>query len=219
MIKHIYLVLFPLLLFYVGCQKDIQNTRLTGHHDVVSSTQYSTPYVQVLDGQTYAPIPRCSLTLNGWGHVVKTNDEGCFGSAIHSFPEELASRGRELFLWHSDYDCRCIRDYMPDPNGKVTVFMQKSGSASLLADASLVIPGQPAKVPRVRLLSVDKRTEVRRMERSKDWRYRFSGLKPGEYTIEVYFWDAYPTHCEPVVLQESETTTVQVCKQEENGTS
>lgn len=106
---------------------------------------------------------------------------------------------------------------MPDQNGKITVFMQKGGSASLVVDTSLAMQGQIRDIPRVRVLSVDKRTEIRRMERSEDQIYRFSGIKPGSYTIEVYFWDTHPTRFEPAVLRESETTTVEVGPLLESG--
>jgi hypothetical protein len=151
------------------------------------------------------------LTLNGWGHVVKTNDEGRVADPAHGFSDELAAGVRPLHLWHPAYDSLILRNYGPDSRGVVTVSMRKGGTASLMVKVALDVRRKPVDAScRVRLLSADDRTEVRRMNKERDRTYRFSGLKPGKYAIEAYFWDSYPTHLEPVTLSASETTTVQI---------
>lgn len=96
----------------------------------------------------------------------------------------------------------------------MTVYLTKEGNASLEVAVSLTVRGKKNDAPcRVRLLDGHQERggrEIRRIERSEDRVYRFSGLAPGDYTIEAYFWDSYPTHYEPIQLAAGENKVVHI---------
>jgi len=91
---------------------------------------------------------------------------------------------------------------------------QATGDASLAVEVSLTVRGKKMDFPcRVCLLEGHQgrsRREARRIERSEDATYRFSDLAAGEYTIEAYFWDSYPTHYEPIRLAAGEEKVVHI---------
>ena len=79
---------------------------------------------------------------------------------------------------------------------------------------TLTVRGKESDAPcRVRLLKGTPNQggqEVRRIESSEDRTYHFEKLPPGDYSIEAYFMDSYPTHCEPVHIAAGEDKVVRV---------
>lgn len=87
------------------------------------------------------------------------------------------------------------------------------GNASLDVKVSLTVRGE--KVPadcRVRILNRNNE-EIKQIEKSENNVYRFSDLEGGEYTIEAYFWDSYPTAYEKVTLSDGEHKEITINSQ------
>ena len=170
--------------------------------------------VRVLDGETKEPLNGCSLTFSGWGRVAYTDNNGAYRGEGNDFVQRLAD-GKALKIRHADYQSQSptLSD-LDSVNGLATAYLAKEGNASLTVAVSLTVRGQKTDAPcRVCLLDGDqgrRGNEIRRLERSEDRIYRFSGLAPGDYTIEAYFWDSYPIHYEPVHLAAGENKVVHI---------
>jgi beta-lactamase regulating signal transducer with metallopeptidase domain len=89
---------------------------------------------------------------------------------------------------------------------------ETEGTAQLDVTVSLTVRGKKIDNhhARVRLLDAIDRHEVQRIEKGENGRYLFTGIPPGKYIVEAYFWDSYPTEFENVTLAKGEEKSILV---------
>ena len=167
--------------------------------------------LKVLDAQTKEPIANCCFTLGHWGTVKQTNENGVFDKDENNFYARLKDR-EELSLWHPDYESKFLeRDqtgklpYKMASNGTVTVLLEKSGTASVDVNVTLIVRGR--KIDKescsIQIFRGEKAVgyEARQASGSLQDEFHFSGLASGKYVIRIIYWNLY---CEPFEIAEGE---------------